>query len=121
MLGLWRIDVSGQVSPYAQVVTGADAFITVPFPSCSRIEYCMNFMIYLYLATSYDTCATQLTGPRINRIEVCTTATKIHHSTYSLLTMAFAYSLVFAFPPRSPVKCFPSANVSKIAFSILSA
>jgi len=33
--------------------------------------------------------------------------------------MAFAYSDVDAFPPRSPVMCFPSPRVSKIAFSIL--
>jgi hypothetical protein len=40
---------------------------------------------------------------------------------YNRLIMAPAYSCVFAFPPKSPVSAFPSASVSKIAFSILDA
>lgn len=38
---------------------------------------------------------------------------------FNLSTIALVYSEVEALPPKSPVIDFPSANVSKIAASIL--
>ena len=45
----------------------------------------------------------------------------IHIYVFSLEMIALAYSLLVAFPPKSPVSVLPSARVAMIALLILSA
>lgn len=66
----------------------------------------------LHLATASNPL---LAGPR--HIDIYTNPPVAHR----FEIMAFAYSSVFALPPRSPVRALPSASVAKMAFSTLSA